>query len=60
MLRTNMRQNDRIPAPIAGHNDRAESIGKLVSIAATIIATTTTPVTASPILAKPDSILCCG
>jgi len=38
MLRTNMRQNDRIPAPIAGHNDRAESIGKLVNIAATIIA----------------------
>jgi hypothetical protein len=62
MLQTNMLQSDRTRAPMAGQSDQAEGggIGELVNFAATIIATTTTPVTASPMLAKPDPILCCG
>lgn len=55
----NRLQSDRTRAPIngAGQSDQAEGcgIGELVNFTATIIATTTTPVTASPMLAEPDS-----
>jgi hypothetical protein len=63
MLQTNMLQSNRTRAPIngAGQSDQAEGggIGELVNFAVTIISTTTTPVTASPMLAEPDSIPCC-
>jgi hypothetical protein len=64
MLQMNMLQSDRTGAPIngAGQSDQLEGagIGELVNFAATVITTTTTPVTASPMLAEPDSIPCCG
>ncbi|RZN33403.1 hypothetical protein CWO90_09980 [Bradyrhizobium sp. Leo121] len=55
----NRRQSDRACAPIngAGQSDQAEGgdIAEIVNFAATVIATTTTSVTASPMLAEPDS-----
>lgn len=61
MLRITRLQSGRTPALIndAGQSDPDEGgISELIDFAATVIAPTTTRVTASPMPAEPDSIPC--
>ena len=64
MLQINTPQSNRTRAPIngAGQSDQLEggANGDPVTFAAAVVSTITTRVTASPLLAEPDSIPCFG
>ena len=64
MLQINMPQSNRTRAPIngAGQSDQLEggAIGDPANFAAAVVSTITKRVTASPLLAEPDSIPCFG